>query len=70
MKSLSILERQAKEYASLADMLAKVKADTTLTARLVDALIERVTVNSSEDISIDFRFESGFDELMEVLGDE
>ena len=38
-----------------------------MTAQLVDALIERVTVNSQEDIVIDFRFESGFDELMEAL---
>lgn len=48
-------------------MLSKVDASTELTAQLIDALIERITVNGPEDISIDFRFESGFDELMEVL---
>lgn len=61
------LERQAKEYTSLAEQLAKVDGDTELTAQLVDALIERVTVNSADDIVIDFRFENAFDELMEVL---
>ena len=54
----------------MADMLAKIDTDTALTAQLVDTLIERITVNSAEDISIDFRFENGFDELMEVLSDE
>lgn len=61
------LEKQAREYSSLAEQLAKVNSDTELTAQLVDTLIERVTVNSQDDIVIDFRFESGFDELMEVL---
>ena len=61
------LEKQAHEYTSLAEQLAKINGNTELTARLVDALIDRITVNSPEDIVIDFRFESGFDELMEVL---
>ena len=61
------LEKQACEYTSLAEQLAKIDGNTQLTAQLVDALIERVTVNSQDDIMIDFRFESGFDELMEVL---
>lgn len=66
----STLVQQAKEYNSLADMLAKVDSNTELTAQLVNTLIERIVVNSAEEISIDFRFDSGFDELMEVLGDE
>lgn len=66
----SELERQAKGCISIADRMAKVDTNTELTAQLVDALIERITVNSQEDISIDFRFESRFDELMEVLEDE
>ncbi len=61
------LERQLKDYTSLADKLAKVDKDTTLSALLVDRLIERITVNSPEDISIRFRFESGFEQLFEVL---
>lgn len=66
----SELEGQAKRYTSMANTLAKIGSDTKLTAQLVDALIERITVNAPEDISIDFRFESGFDELMEVLDGE
>ncbi len=63
------LERQIEEYSCLADRLAAVSKDTKLTSLLVNQLIERVTVNSSKDISIRFRFESGFERLWEALGD-
>ncbi|WP_166544882.1 hypothetical protein [Acutalibacter sp. 1XD8-36] len=66
----SELEQQAKRYICMADMLTKVDTNTELTAQLVDILIERITVNGPDDISIDFRFECGFNELLEVLGDE
>ena len=66
----SELERQMKHLTSMADKLAAVDKDTTLSALLVDQLIERVTVNSANDISINFAFESGFDRLMEVLANE
>lgn len=66
----SELERQAKSYIIMADMMAKVDTDTALTVQIVNTLIERITVSGPEDIAIDFRFESGFDELLEVLGDE
>ena len=63
------LERQTADYFTLADRLAAVGADTSLSALMVDQLIERVTVNSKEDISVVFRFESGFDRVAEVLAD-
>ena len=63
------LERQTADYFTLADRLAAVGADTSLSALLVEQLIERVTVNSKEDISVVFRFESGFDRVAEVLAD-
>jgi len=64
------LEAQMAKYASLADRLSKVTENTELTAALVDQVIERITVNSSDDISIEFQFEHGFDLLKEVLSDE
>lgn len=64
------LERQMEQYTSLADRLAAVDEDTTLSALLVDQTIERITVNSSDDISIDFTFDSGFERVMEMLGNE
>ena len=64
------LEQQMERYATLADRLAAVKEDTALSALLVDQLIERITVNGPEDISVQFTFESGFERVMEVLADE
>lgn len=64
------LEKQVNSYSSLAEKLAKIDGNTTLTARLVDQLIERITVNSPEDISIRFRFDSGFERIAEVLANE
>ena len=37
---------------------------------IVDQLIERVTVNGPNDVSIKFSFEGGFERVMEVLGNE
>lgn len=64
------LEKQVNGYSSLAEKLAKIDGDTALTARLVDQLIERITVNGPEDISIRFRFDSGFERIAEVLANE
>ena len=66
----SELERQVQRYTSMADKLAAVDKDTALSSLLVDQLIERVTVNGQDDVSIDFAFESGFERVMEVLGNE
>ena len=59
-----------EHYTSMADKLAAVDKDTALSSLLVNQLIERVTVNSPDDVSIDFAFENGFDRVMEVLGNE
>ncbi|MDE6590226.1 MAG: zinc ribbon domain-containing protein, partial [Oscillospiraceae bacterium] len=64
------LERQMARYTSMADKLAAVDKDAALTALLVDQLIERVTVNSPDDVSIRFTFESGFERVREVLDHE
>ena len=64
------LERQVEQYTSMADKLAAMDKDTALSALLVNQLIQRVTVNGPEDVSIDFSFESGFERVREVLGSE
>lgn len=64
------LESQVGQYITLAGQLEKVSQDTELTAQLVDQLIERVTVFSSTEIKVDFRFHTGFERVMEVLADE
>lgn len=53
--------------AHIADKLAEVDKDTALTAQLVEKLIQRVTVNGPDDVSIDFTFENGFERVREVL---
>ena len=65
----SELERQMECCTSMADKLAAVDKDTALSALLVNQLIDCVTVNSAEDIHVKFKFESGFERLMEVLED-
>lgn len=64
------LETQMERCTDMAGRLTAVSTDTALSALLVDQLIERIIVNSAEDIQVKFKFESGFERLMEVLGDE
>ena len=64
------LENQMEQYICLADRLAAINEDTELSTLLVDQLIERVTVNGPNDVSVQFRFENGFEQLMEVLKNE
>ena len=59
-----------ERHTSMADKLAAVGKDTALSALLVDQLIERVTVNGPDDVSIKFSFEGGFERVMEVLENE
>ena len=66
----SELEQQMERYTSMADKLAAVDKDTALSSLLVNQLIERVMVNGPDDVSISFAFESGFDRVMEVLGND
>ena len=61
------LKRQMERFTSMADKLAAADGDTALSALLVDQLIERVTVNGPNDVSIDFAFENSFDRIREVL---
>ena len=61
---------QAAAYISMADRLDGISKDSKLSALLVEQLIERITVNGPEDIAVQFRFESGFERVAEVLEDE
>ena len=67
MERQAELEAQLKRYSSLADKLEALTPDSTVTSQLVDKLINRVTVNRKDDISIDFAFSSGFERLDEVM---
>lgn len=64
------LETQMERYTDIVERLAAVGTDTALSALLVDQLIECVTVSSAEEVHVKFKFESGFERLMEVLENE
>ena len=63
----SELEALVKDCASLADKLATAEKDKALTARLVEQVIERVTVSGPGDVAIQFRFEDSFIRLARSL---
>lgn len=60
------LERQVAQYTSMAGKLAAVDNDTALSALLVNQLIERVTVNGPNDVTIKFAFESGYERGLSI----
>ena len=68
-EKLETLERKRSDYASLASKLASVGKNTALTSALVNGVIEQITVNGADDISIRFSFRDAFAEVMEVLED-
>ena len=63
----SELEALVKDCASLADKLAAAEKDKALTARLVEQVIERITVSGPGDVAIQFRFEDSFLRLARSL---
>ena len=69
-QEIAELGRQVARYTSMADKPAAADKDTALSALLVNQLIERVTVNGPDDVFIDIAFESGFERVMEVPGNE
>lgn len=64
------LEKQLHKFSSLAKKLAVIDGNTELTARLVDELIEKVTVWDRRNVEIVFRFKCGFEQVKEVLAHE
>lgn len=63
-------DAQVTEYISMADRLASISKDSKLSALLVKQLIDCISVNGPENIAIQFRFESSFEHVAEVLNDE
>ena len=64
------MEKQLHKFSSLAKKLAVIDGNTELTARLVDELIEKVTVWDRRNVEIVFRFKCGFEQVKEVLAHE
>ena len=58
------LDKQIAEYFELSDLIAD--ADNSMTATLIDRLIDRIQIFSDRSIEIDFSFTNGFDLISEV----
>ena len=56
-------EHQINDYFKISDQLKKISADSSLTKALVEQLIERITVNDKNDISICFKFETDIENM-------
>jgi hypothetical protein len=63
------LDKQIGGFFELADLLKNAET-SGLTANLIDRLIDRIRVFKDRSIEVDFSFESGFDLIAEVTGDE
>lgn len=57
------VEAQAAEYIDLTNLIAGVKEKEDITAALIDRLVDRIRVFSDRHIEVDFRFESGLNQL-------
>jgi hypothetical protein len=62
-------EKQISKFFELDDLLKSAKLNV-LTATIIDRLIDRIWVYKDRTIEVDFRFESSFDLITEVAGDE
>jgi hypothetical protein len=61
------LEKQMGEYLEMSDLLAGVNNGEDITAALIDRLVERIRVFHDRRIEVDFRFNSGFEQLCEAV---
>jgi len=61
-QSLKMLDAQRKRQQSLSHDMDTLRNDSTLTATLIDRLIERIEISHDGEISVTFRFQSEFDE--------
>lgn len=60
------LETQMTSYIELSDWLTSLNGDVALTGDLIDRLVDRIVVHSSQEISVHFKFKDEFREIIEV----
>jgi hypothetical protein len=63
------LDKQIAEYCELSDLLAGA-ADSGVTERVVDCLVDRIRIFPDRHIEVDFSFKNGFDLISGVMADE
>ena len=60
------LEKKLKEYVEVSDWLTSLNGDVVLTGDLIERMVERIVVHSSQEISVHFKFKDEFREIIEV----
>lgn len=58
---------QIEQYRALARDAESIKADRELTAALIERLIDRIEVSHDKQIKVCYRFQSEFENYVEVL---
>lgn len=64
---LRTMDEQIKQYQELTRDAESIKADRALTATLIERLIDRIEVSHDKQITVHYRFQSEFENYVEVL---
>lgn len=64
---LRTMDEQIKQYRGLAQDAESIKADRELTAALIERLTDRIEVSHDKQITVHYRFQSKFENYVEVL---
>ena len=64
---LRTMDEQIEQYRALARDAESIKADRELTAALIERLIDRIEVSHDKQITVCYRFQSEFENYVEVL---
>jgi DNA invertase Pin-like site-specific DNA recombinase len=62
------LDRQIAEYCEISDLLTDA-ANSGVTEKIVDCLVDRIRIFSDRSIEVDFKFDSGFELISGVAAD-
>ena len=68
-KSQTELNQKINSYINLEDLFADIRHEKILTASLIKRVVDRITLYSPTDISIDFSFQNDFEQLKEAISD-
>ncbi len=64
---LRTMDAQIEQYRALSRDAENIKADRELTTALIDRLIDRIEVSQDKQITVYYRFQSEFENYVEVL---
>ena len=61
------MDEQIEQYRALAQDAESIKTDRELTTALIERLIDRIEVSHDKQITVYYRFQSEFENYVEVL---